>query len=311
VPDGGRGYCGVRENRGGVYRTLVYARPCAMHRDPIEKKPLFHVLPGTHAFSIATAGCNVECQFCQNWRISQFRPEDVESLYVPPATVAEMASQSGCETIAYTYSEPVVFYEYMLDCAREGNARGVRSVMITNGYINPEPMRALCRELLAVKVDLKGFTAEFYRKYVGGDLKAVLATIELLGELGMHTELVVLLIPGLNDSPQEVRRMSSWVVNTLGPDVPMHFTRFHPAYKMTNLTPTPVRTLERARETAVDQGVRYAYVGNVPGHPYENTYCHACGKVVIARYGYHVLQRHVSEEGACEFCGAHIPGIWQ
>jgi len=310
VADGERGYCGVRENQGGVYRTLVYARPCALHTDPIEKKPLFHVLPGTFAFSIATAGCNVECQFCQNWRISQFRPEDVDSVHCPPSAVAEMAKTSGCDTIAYTYSEPVVFYEYMLDCAREGNARGVRSVMITNGHINPEPMKTLCKELAAVKVDLKGFTDEFYRKYVQGNLRAVMATLELLKELGMHTELVVLLIPGLNDGADEIRRMAGWVVKTLGENVPMHFSRFHPAYKMTNLSPTPVRTLERARETAVAEGVRYAYVGNVPGHRYENTYCHSCGEKIIARYGYRILATHLNE-GKCEFCAADIPGVWQ
>ena len=310
VPNGQRGHCRVRRNQGGVYRTLVYARPCALQKDPIEKKPLFHFLPGTYAFSIATAGCNVECQFCQNWRISQFPPEEVESTYCPPDAVAELAVRSDCRTIAYTYSEPVVFYEYMLDCAREGNKKGVRSVMISNGYINPEPMRALCKELAAVKVDLKAFTDDFYRDTVRGDLQGVLETLKLLKELGMHNEIVVLLIPGLNDAEDEVRKMSDWMVQNLGRDVPMHFTRFRPAYKMTNLEPTPVRTLERARQAAVGQGVHYAYVGNVPGHQYEHTFCHQCGKKVIGRYGYRVLETHLAG-GRCEFCGTSVPGVWQ
>ncbi len=310
VADRERGFCGVRENRGGIYKTLVYARPCALHKDPIEKKPLFHFLPGTYAFSIATAGCNVECQFCQNWRISQFRPEEVDSTYCPPATVADLAERTGCESIAYTYSEPVIFYEYMLDCAREGNRRGRRSVMISNGAICPEPLKTLCKELAAVKVDLKAFTEEFYRRYVRGELKPVLKAIELLKQLEMHLELVVLLIPGLNDGAEEIREMARWVVKNLGPDVPMHFSRFQPAYKMTNLSPTPVRTLERARETAVAEGVHYAYVGNVPGHRYGHTYCHNCGEKIIARYGNRVLSTSIPQ-GRCEFCGAAIPGVWK
>jgi pyruvate formate lyase activating enzyme len=310
VADKERGYCGVRENQGGVYKTLVYARPCSIHKDPIEKKPLFHVLPKSFAFSIATAGCNVECLFCQNWEISQFRPEEVESSYVPPDKIAQMARDSGCATIAYTYSEPVIFYEYMLDCAREGNKLGVRSVMISNGYINAGPMEALCKELTAVKIDLKAFTEQFYEKYVHGELKPVLATIELLKKLGMHTEIVVLLIPGLNDGADEVKRLAAWVVEKLGPDVPLHFTRFYPAYKMTNLSPTPLKSLERARDIAVAEGVHYAYSGNVPGHEYEQTYCHKCGKKLISRYAYHVSDVNVVD-GKCGFCGAAIPGVWK
>ena len=310
VPDGERGYCGVRENRDGVYKTLVYARVCASHVDPVEKKPLFHVLPATKAFSIATAGCNVECQFCQNWQISQFLPEEVSSAHYPPATVASMAKKAGCQTIAYTYSEPTVFYEYMLDCAREGNKVGVRSVMISNGFINPDPMTRLCKELAAVKIDLKAFSEQFYRKHVLGRLKPVLATLELLKKLGMHTEIVTLLIPGLNDSIEEARKMSAWVVKNLGPDVPMHFTRFHPAYRMMNRTQTPIKTLERAREAAVAEGVRYAYAGNVPGNQYEHTYCHKCGKKIVGRYAYHITENHVVG-GKCEFCGIAIPGVWE
>jgi len=310
VADKQRGYCGVRENQGGVYRTLVYARPCAMHTDPIEKKPLFHVLPGTSAFSIATAGCNVECQFCQNWRISQSLPEELESSECPPAKVAELAKEYRCDTIAYTYGEPTVFYEYMLDCAREGKKVGVRSIVVSNGFINPEPMTALCKELAAVKIDLKAFSEEFYEKYVQGQLKPVLSTLELLKKLDMHTEIVNLLIPGLNDGADDVKKMCGWVLEKLGADVPMHFTRFHPAYKMTNLAATPIKSLERARETAVAAGVHYAYAGNVAGHEYENTYCHNCKKKIVSRYSYRVTAIHV-KDGRCEYCDTPIPGVWK
>ena len=310
VADRERGYCGVRENQGGTYKTLVYARPCALHVDPIEKKPLFHFLPSTLAFSIATAGCNVECTFCQNWRISQFRPEQVESVHCPPERVVALARREKCRSIAYTYSEPVIFYEYMLDCARAGNEVDVRSVMISNGYITAEAMKTLARELAAVKVDLKSFSDEFYRKYVHGELKPVLQTLELLAKLGKHTEIVVLIIPGLNDEVEEIRKMAAWVVKNLGADVPMHFTRFGPAYKMTNLSPTPIKTLERARETAAAEGVRYAYTGNVPGHRYGNTFCHGCGEKIISRYGHRVLEMRITD-GKCDYCDAAIPGVWE
>lgn len=310
VADRERGFCGVRENRGGTYHTLVYGRPCAVHVDPIEKKPLFHFLPGTRALSIATAGCNVECQFCQNWRISQFRPEQVDSVHAPPRAIADAAGQHDCRSIAYTYSEPVVFSEYALDCAREGNRQGVKSVYISNGYIKAEPMRELCRELSAVKVDLKAFTQEFYEKYVRGKLKPVLQTLELLREEGMHTEIVVLLIPELNDGQDEIRKMARWIRKNLGPGVPLHFTRFYPAYRMKNRAPTPIRTLEKAREAAADEGLDYVYVGNVRGHQYESTYCAGCGERVIHRYGYRIIKSRI-DGGKCENCGTEIPGVWE
>jgi len=309
VRPGGRGYCEVRENQQGTYKTLVYGQVCAAHVDPIEKKPLFHFLPGTQAFSLATAGCNVECQFCQNWDISQKRPEDVRSESIPPARVVELAQRYGCPAIAYTYSEPTVFYEYVLDSAAAGNKAGIRSVTISNGFIQAEPMKRLCEELSAVKVDLKGFTEEFYRKYVNGELKPVLATIELVKKLGKHLEVVTLLIPGLNDGEEEVKALSRWVVQTVGPDVPMHFTRFHPAYKMTNLPMTPVRTVRRAREIAVSEGVHYAYTGNLGGDEYENTFCPGCGKKVIERFNLYVGAVHITD-GKCDFCQTPIPGVW-
>ncbi|MBU0641480.1 MAG: AmmeMemoRadiSam system radical SAM enzyme, partial [Planctomycetes bacterium] len=273
VADVERGYCGVRENQGGAYQTLVYGTLCSANIDPIEKKPLFHYLPGTLAFSIATAGCNIECKFCQNWQISQFRPEQVESTLTTPARLVSTCGAQRCLTIAYTYSEPVIFYEYMHDTAALARQQGIGSVMISNGYIQEKPLRQLCRHLTGVKIDFKAFTEEFYSEWCAGHLKPVLATLETLKEIGIWFELVILIIPTLNDSPDEIQQMSRWVVAYLGPNVPMHFTRFHPTYRVTNLPRTPVKTLERCREIALGAGVHYVYAGNVPMHPGENTYC--------------------------------------
>jgi len=309
VADVERGYCGVRENQGGEYQTLVYGALCSGNVDPIEKKPLFHYLPGTTAFSIATAGCNIECKFCQNWEISQFRPEQVESTLVTPAQLVRACAGRACPTIAYTYSEPVIFYEYMHDAAALARQQGIGSVMISNGYIQEQPLRQLCRQLTGVKIDFKAFSETFYAQWCSGHLKPVLATLETLKEIGIWTELVVLIIPTLNDSPQEIKAMSKWVVEHLGPDVPLHFTRFHPTYRVTNLPRTPVETLERCRQIALDAGVRYVYAGNVPTHPGENTYCHACRQELIRRVGFQVADNRI-RDGKCPRCGAAIPGIW-
>lgn len=304
-----RGYCGVRENQEGRYQTLVYGALCSANIDPIEKKPLFHYLPGTTAFSVATAGCNIECQFCQNWRISQFRPEQVDSVLVEPQRLVDVCRSNRCPTIAYTYSEPVVFYEYMHDSAALARAAGIGSVMISNGYINEKPMRQLCRHLTGVKIDFKAFSEKFYAETCAGHLKPVLETLETLKDVGIWFELVVLIIPTLNDSPQETREMSRWVVKHLGPDVPMHFTRFHPMYRVTHLPRTPIKTLERCRQIALDAGVHYVYAGNVPMHPGENTYCHHCGRELIRRLGYRVAFNKI-ENGRCPGCGTSIPGVW-
>jgi len=309
VADQERGYCGVRENRLGTYYTLVHSKPCAIHTDPIEKKPLFHFLPGTLAYSLATAGCNVECRFCQNWDISQFRPEQVKSTYLPPDDVHKQARRTGARSIAYTYSEPVIFYEYMFDTAKLGAETGTRSVMISNGFIQPEPMRELCKVLDGVKIDLKGFTENFYKEYCSGELKPVLDTLELMKKEGMWFELVVLIIPSLNDSEEELRSMAKWVAANLGKDVPIHFSRFHPTYKLKNLPVTPVKTLDLARKIALDEGLHFAYVGNVWGHDGENTFCPGCGGIVIRRIGYKVLEVNL-KDGACVSCGKVIPGIW-
>ncbi len=310
IADRERGYCGNKENRNGTYYTLVYGTPCAVHVDPIEKKPLFHYLPTSRALSIAAAGCNFECRFCQNWRIAQYRPEQIESIVMPPEAVAAQAVKTSSDTIAYTYSEPVVFYGYMHDCAKEGRKKGIGSVMISNGFINEEPMKAVCRYLTGVKIDLKGFTESFYREQCSGELEGVLSTLKLLKKLDMWTEIVVLIIPTLNDSPEEIHRMTTWIAENLGSDVPLHFSRFHPMYKIKNLPPTPVKTLERCRAIARKAGLHYVYLGNVPGHPAESTCCPRCGKTVIRRMGFAMLDNHI-KEGACAFCGAPVAGVWK
>ena len=310
VADRERGYCGVRENRAGDYFTLVHSRVVALHIDPIEKKPLSHFRPGSNALSLATAGCNIECKFCQNWNISQFRPEQVKATTITPRQMIDLAKDRSVNIIAYTYSEPVVYYEYMADVAAEGNARGVESVMISNGYILPDPMRELVPLLAAVKIDLKAFTEKFYDEAcTGGKLQPVLDTLKLLSAMGKWFEIVVLIIPTLNDDPAETRDMARWIKAELGPDVPLHFSRFHPTYKITNLPPTPVSTLERCQTIAREEGLNFAYLGNVPGHPAESTYCPGCGQVLIKRYGYTILQNRIADS-KCPSCGRAIPGIW-
>jgi pyruvate formate lyase activating enzyme len=309
VADMERGMCGVRENRGGTYYTLVHGRACAVHVDPIEKKPFFHVMPGEKAFSFSTAGCNVECKFCQNWELSQFRPEQVEAYDLPPATLVEAAKRSGARLTAATYGEPVVYWEYVRDAAAAANAAGLKPVVVSNGFIQEQPLRDVLPLLSAVKVDLKSFREQFYREQVRGKLEPVLKSLQIIHEAGVWLEIVVLLVPTLNDSAAEITDMTRWIAATLGPDVPIHFTRFHPTYRLTDLPPTPVATLERAWDIASGAGLHYVYLGNVPGHPGENTVCPGCGGIVIRRMGFQVLQNNL-KDGACPGCHRRIPGLW-
>ena len=309
VSDGERGDCGVRENRDGRYYSLVYGRPCAIHNDPIEKKPLFHVYPGSKALSIATVGCNIECKFCQNWDIAQANPDHVSVPFRPPSQIAQMAVQHKSRTVSYTYSEPTVFYEYMVDCARAAKDLGIGNVVISNGFISEEPLKELCSLMTAIKIDLKAFTQQFYATMCSGRLKPVLETLKRLSGSGVWYEIVVLVVPTLNDSMDEIKRMTEWVVKELSPDVPIHFTRFHPAYKIRNLPPTPPRTLHAARQTALAQGCNFVYTGNMPGEKAENTYCHKCNTCLIKRYGHMTISNDLAD-GKCRNCGASIPGVW-
>jgi len=309
VGDRERGYCGTRENRDGTYYTLVYGKPCSLAIDPIEKKPFFHYMPGSTAFSFATAGCNMNCKYCQNWDISQVRPEQTENLDLPPRALVKLAREKGAPIIASTYSEPIVFYEYVCDTAREGRRQGLRNVMITGGYIQPEPLAELCKVLDAVKVDLKGFTEKYYKEVVHGELAPVLECLKGLKRAGVWHEIVYLVVPTLNDQEGDLKAMCQWIMKELGPDVPLHFSRFTPMYLLKNLPPTPVSTLEKAHKIAKGAGLNYVYIGNVPGNQYEHTYCPNCDKILIGRMGYTILQNYI-RKGKCQFCGRPIPGVW-
>jgi pyruvate formate lyase activating enzyme len=308
VEDRERGFCGVRENRGGEYMTLVWGQPCAVHVDPIEKKPLFHFRPGSQAFSIATAGCNLECKCCQNWDISQAKPEDVDFTYMPPDAVVRAAKEyDAC--IAFTYSEPIVFLEYCIDTAKAARQAGVRSTMVTGGSGEAEPMKEVLKYLDAIKVDLKGFTEDYYQRLCKGKLEPVKKTLEVIAKSGVWLEIVHLCIPGQNDSEPEIHAMCRWVKENLGRDVPLHLTRFHPEYQMKNVPPTPNATLVRCREIALGEGLRFVYTGNVPGLAGEDTTCPSCHKVVVARRGFELEGMHI-KNGKCEYCEFRIPGVW-
>ncbi len=310
VAPGQRGRCEVRQNINGTYYSLVYGRIAAYHNDPIEKKPLFHFLPGSTAFSIATAGCNVDCKFCQNWEIAQRKPEEIPNVAFSPEEIIYYAKRWNCQSIAYTYNEPTIFTEFIYDVATRGRKEGVRSVVISNGFISKKPLLDLCKVLDAYKVDLKAFTEKYYQDVVGGRLSPVLDTLVTLKSQGMWTEIVYLVVPTLNDDEKKIKEMVKWILRELGPDVPFHFSRFYPKYKLKNLPPTPVSTLDRLRNIGLDGGLHYVYVGNVPGHPGENTYCPNCHKLIIGRIGYQIFENHIVK-GKCGFCGQRIPGVWE
>ncbi len=309
VPDGGRGYCEVRENRNGKYYSLVYGNPVTWHVDPIEKKPFYHVLPASGSFSIATTGCNFDCKFCQNYEISQARPEDTANFDMPVELVVASAKRANCKSIASTYVEPTIFYEYMYDIGLLAKKEGILNVCHSNGYINQEPLKALCQVLDAACIDLKGFTEEYYRDLTEGTLQPVLDTLKTLKGKGVHVEIVNLVLPTKNDDMDEIRQMCLWIKGELGSDTPIHFSRFYPMYKLKNLPPTPVPTLERARRVALGVGLEYVYIGNVPGHEGENTYCPMCKKLLIQRIGYRILQNNLAGS-RCPYCGHSLPGIW-
>ncbi len=310
LPNKVRGFCRAREPENGKHYSLVYSNPTAVHVDPIEKKPLFHFLPATQAFSVATAGCNFRCKFCQNWEISQFSPEETVNYFLPPKKLVEAAISYNCTTIAYTYTEPSIFYEYMLDTAKIAYKKGVKNIYHSNGSLNPEPLKLLTKYLDGANVDLKGFDKKFYKKICAGYLDTVLETLKILKENNVHLEITNLIIPTLNDNSKIIKEMCKWIKINLGDDIPIHFSRFYPHYKLKNLPPTPVKTLEDARKTALDVGLKFVYIGNVPGHKAENTYCPKCKKVLIRRIGYRILENNIVN-GRCKFCKEKIPGVWQ
>jgi len=309
IQPGDRGLCRARMNVNGELRSLVYGRPVAAHVDPIEKKPFYHFLPGSDAFSFATSGCPLRCKFCQNWEISQARPEDFDNSFVPPQEIVGTTVKRQSPIIAFTYNEPTVFMEYMADTAVLARKRQLRCVLVSCGFMNPEPLEEMCGFLDAIKIDLKGYSEDFYRNVCSAELRPVLNNIRKVAKNKVHLEIVNLVVPTLNDSDKMMDGLTDWIMGEIGPDVPIHFTRFHPDYKLLNLPQTPVATLERARNLAMGKGIRYAYVGNVPGHPGNHTYCPKCGKIVIKRSSFFVTELNM-EHGNCRFCGCPIAGVW-
>jgi pyruvate formate lyase activating enzyme len=309
IAEGKRGICGVRENRKGRLYTLVYGRAIAYHVDPIEKKPLYHFLPGSRSYSIATVGCNFRCLHCQNWEISQMPREGrgISGLELPPEEVVRQAEQYDCASISYTYTEPTIFAEYAVDCAELARERGIKNVFVTNGYITPEALSEVARYLDAANIDLKGFTEKFYREVCGARLKPVLESIKLYKKLGVWIEVTTLIIPGYNDDEEQLRGIAKFI-KSVGEEIPWHVTRFHPDYKLMSVPSTPLETLRRAREIGREEGLLYVYIGNILGEG-ENTRCYSCGELLIERHGFEILKYRV-EKNKCPKCGAEIHGIW-
>jgi len=306
---GDRSVCRSRVNHDGVLYSLAYGNPCAVHLDPVEKKPLYHFMPGSRVFSLATTGCNFRCLNCQNWEISQARPEDVRFEELFPPEAVDRAAAAGAQAVAYTYAEAITFYEYMLAIAQSARQRGLVNLLISNGYINTEPLERLCDYLDGANVNLKSFSDAVYRRLNGGRLQPVLETLKTLHRRGVHFEITTLVVPGYADDPAMIRSMCAWIHDQLGGDHPLHFNRFFPRYKLDRLPATPIASLERCRDIAREEGLRYVYVGNVPRHPGNHTYCHACGRLLVERRGYSLPAYHLAG-GCCRFCGQKIPGVW-
>jgi len=309
LSEGQRGICKVRQNIKGTLYSLVYSRPVALNNDPIEKKPLFHFHPGTKSFSLATAGCNMNCNFCQNWEISQATPESVTPYDFSPAQIVALAKKHGSDSISFTYTEPAVFFEYMRDIAVLAKKEGLSTVLVSCGYINEKPLRELAKYLDAANIDLKGFSDKFYQTYTTATLQPVLETLKTLKEEKVLVEVTNLVIPGANDTPDEIRHLVRWVRDNLGPDTPLHFSRFFPKYKLTSRPPTPPATLEEAARIAKSEGMRFVYLGNLSTEDGEDTFCPQCGKKLIDRSGFFVVS-NLLRGGRCPFCGTAIPGRW-
>jgi len=312
IKDGQRGLCGVRENRDGTLYSLVYGKSIASNIDPIEKKPLFHVLPGSLSYSIATVGCNFRCRHCQNYQIAQW-PREQKSIpgdTLSPEEIVRQAVASGCQSISYTYTEPTIFFEYAYDTAVLAKAAGLKNIFVTNGYTSPAALETIAPYLDAANVDLKGFTEDFYHSVAGATLEGVLATLRDYKRLGIWVEVTTLVIPNHNDDDMQLRGIAEFIAGELGESTPWHVTAFYPTYQMRDEVPTPVAALERARQAGLETGLDYVYTGNVPGADGESTVCPKCGKVVVGRHGFRLTGQHI-DNGVCSFCRYPIAGIWQ
>ncbi len=309
IDSGKRGFCGVRENQNGTLMALAYGRLIAQHVDPIEKKPLFHFLPGTSSYSIATVGCNFSCLFCQNADIAQ-APRVRQAIFGESATpqrVVDNAKGAGCRSIAYTYTEPTIFMEFALETARIAHEHSIRNVFVTNGYMTEKGLETISPYLDAANVDLKSFDDSFYREQCGARLSPVLKTLERMKEKGIWLEVTTLIIPGLNDDPERIKALAAFLVS-LSPDIPWHVSRFYPQHQLMHLPPTPVKTLHMARQTGLEAGLKYVYTGNIPGNEGESTYCHGCSKPLIKRHGFSI-EKDGLEKGKCHRCGAPVEGV--
>ncbi|MDF1560475.1 MAG: AmmeMemoRadiSam system radical SAM enzyme [Bacteroidales bacterium] len=300
--------CHNRVARRSKLYTMAFGNPCAANIDPMEKKPLYHFLPGTSVFSIATAGCNFACLNCQNWTISQTSPDKTKNFDMPPEDVVSQAITGGCKSIAYTYSEPVTFFEYVYETSRVAHGKGVRNIMVSNGYINREPLKDLCRHIDGANIDLKSFSDSTYLKLTGGRLEPVLDALRVYRDEGVWLEITNLVIPGWTDKPGEIREMCRWLHDNGFADTPLHFSRFHPQYKLEHLPPTPIKILETAVKIAHDEGIKFVYMGNVPGSGHDDTFCPSCGKKLIDRSGFRIVTDEI-RNGRCS-CGTVIPGRW-
>ncbi len=311
IPAGERGFCRNRENREGLLYNLVYSRPSAVQIDPVEKEPQLHFLPGSSILCLGTAGCNFRCRHCHNWHLSQRSIEEMVHIYnLTPLEVVELALRKNIPTISFTYNEPISFYEYVYDVSKLAKQKGLKVIWHSNGSMNPEPLRELLKYTDAVTIDLKGFTNKFYSEVSQARLEPVLEVLKTIRQAGVHLEIVNLIIPTLNDDSDDLRRMCVWIRDNLGSDVPLHFSRFSPAYRLTSLAPTPIKKLEEAYNIAKKAGLEYVTIGNVPGHKYNSTFCPNCKKRLIYRRHFTMLENNIVE-GRCKFCNHEIPGIWQ
>jgi pyruvate formate lyase activating enzyme len=309
IGEGQSGFCFIRVNRGGKLYSLGYGAPAALQIDPIEKKPLNHFLPGTRVFSMGTAGCNMGCFFCQNWDISKSRQDQVNARDVPPEEVPQLALSYDCESIAFTYNEPTIWGEYIIDICRAAKSYGLKTVMVTNGYITREAFHDIYDYIDAANVDLKAFTENFYGKITLTHMQPVLDTLlRLKNETPVWFEITNLMIPDLNDDPEETRKLADWILANLGPDVPLHFTAFHPDFKLQNKPPTPPETLHRARRIALEAGLHYVYEGNIVTDT-GSTFCPQCNLRMIRR-SWHKVEENLLKEGKCPRCSCVIPGVW-
>ena len=307
---GQSGECRIRANIDGRLLALTYGFPCSIHVDPMEKKPLFHFLPGSRILSLATVGCNLHCKNCQNWEISQENPENVSAMEVPPAQVAALARKHNCPSVAYTYTDPVVYYEYALDTCVAARAAGLKNVLVTAGYVNPKPWQELCQHVDAANIDLKAYSDKFYREVCAGTLAPVLAALVAAKKLGVEVEVTNLLIPTLNDADDMIRDLCRWVAKDMGPETPLHFSRFHPEYNLAHLPPTPAATLDRAKAIALAEGLRFVYIGNLERPDGESTFCPKCRRLLVERERYTIKQNRLSM-GKCPDCGTEVYGVWK